>query len=199
MFLSINSVKKQSMKLKQILLSCCIIGIPVIANGQGFAIGKGASMITGLASFSSRGSATVNSSSESVTTITFSPSMDYFLFNHFFVGGGLSYSSQTQNGSNIAGMAIGPEIGYAFGKQDSKVFPYLNAGWNYLSSKIDEPYYSSSNLSGSDLSFGFGFIIPVKSHFGLVLQGKYDTINYSGSSQSVNVISLNFGVVGLLF
>ena len=187
------------MKLKQFVLGCCIIGIPVIANGQGFAIGKGASMITGMASFSNRGSATVNGSSESVTTITFTPSMDYFLFNHFFVGGGLSYSSQTQNSTNVTGLAFGPEIGYAFGKPDSKVFPYLNAGWNYLNSKVDESYYGSPNLSGSDLSFGFGFIIPVKSHFGLVLQGKYDTINYSGSSQSVNVISLNFGVVGLLF
>lgn len=186
------------MKLKQIVLGCCIVGLPIIANGQGFPIGKGASMITGLASFSSTSSST-SSGSGSVTTVTFSPSMDYFLFNHFFVGGGLSYSSQTQNSLNVTGTAIGPEIGYAFGKPDSKVFPYLNAGWNYLNSKVDESYYGSPNLSGSDLSFGFGFIIPVKSHFGLVLQGKYDSINYSGSSQSVNVISLNFGVVGLLF
>ena len=157
-------------------------------------------MITGLASFSSTKSGTgLGSESENFTALTFSPSMDYFLFNHFFVGGGLSYSSQTLSGSNVTGMSIGPEIGYAFGKQDSKVFPYLNAGWNYLNSKVDESYYGSPSLGGSDLSFGFGFIFPVKSHFGLVLQGKYDTINYSGSSQSVNVISLNFGVVGLLF
>jgi len=184
------------MKLKQFVLVCCIVGIPVIANGQGFAIGKGASMITGLTSFSSTSS---GSGSGSVTSITLSPSMDYFLFDHFFVGGGIGYSSQNSNGSNVTGFTIGPEIGYAFGKQDSKVYPFLNVGWNYLNNTVNASYYDNSNLTGSDLSFGFGFIIPVKSHFGLVLQGKYDTINYSGSTENVNVISLNFGVVGLLF
>jgi hypothetical protein len=188
------------MKLKQIVLGCCIVGFPLITNGQGFAIGKGASMITGLASFSSTSYGSVSGSeSESLTVVTFTPSIDYFLFNHFFVGGGLGYSSQNPNGTNMTVLAIGPEIGYAFGHQDSKVFPYLNAGWNYISNIVDESAFGKISSNGSGLSFGFGAIIPVKSHLGLVLEGKYNTINYSGSSQSVNVISLNFGVVGLLF
>ena len=200
----LTHLKNKSMKLKQFVLGCCIVGIPVIANGQGFAIGKGASMITGLASFSSTGSDKVagsesGSMSETVTTLTLTPSMDYFLFNNFFVGGGLGYSNQNSDVSNITELAIGPEIGYAFGNKDSKVFPYVNAGWNYISNKINQSSYSITSLSGSGVFFGFGAIFPVKSHIGLVLEGKYNTINYSGSTQNVNIFSLNFGVVGLLF
>ena len=70
------------MKLKSLLLICCIVGLHVVANGQGFAIGKGASMIMGTASFSSSSTGT---GSEETHTLSFSPSMDYFIFNHFFI------------------------------------------------------------------------------------------------------------------
>jgi outer membrane protein W len=192
------------MKLKNLLLICTILGLHVVAKGQGFAIGKGASMITGLASFSSSGSDNVSDSplgsmSQTVTALSFTPSIDYFIFNNFFVGGDLGYSNQNSSISKITELAIGPEIGYAFGHEDSKVFPYLNAGWNYINYKINETSISISSLSGSGVSFGFGVIVPVKSHIGLVLEGKYNIINYTESSQSVNVFSLNFGLVGLLF
>ena len=184
------------MKLKSLLLICCIVGLHVVANGQGFAIGKGASMIMGTASFSSSSTGT---GSEETHTLSFSPSMDYFIFNHFFIGGGLGYSSTTTMGSNVTNIAIGPEIGYATGNQDSRAYPFVNLGWNYLNSKIDASQFGPNGLSGSDISLGVGMIIPLKSHFGIVLQGKYDIVNYSGYDVKTNTISLNFGLVGLLF
>ena len=101
------------MNLKHTLLVCSIIGMHVVASGQESVIGKGSSMITGLASYTSTGS---TYASDRSTILTISPSMDYFILNHFFVGGGLSYSNQSLESYKITGLSIGPEIGYAFGK-----------------------------------------------------------------------------------
>jgi len=183
------------MKLKKVVLICSIIALHVVANGQGLAIGKGASMITGLASFTSTGS---GSGSVRTNVLTISPSMDYFILNHFFVGGGFSYSNQSMISSTITQLGIGPEIGYAFGNQDSKAFPYINAGWNYISTNFN-PSNGASSANGSGVSVGLGMIIPIKSHIGFVVEGKYNTFSFSEFNESENIISLNIGIVGLLF
>jgi len=170
--------------------------LSIKVHGQGFAIGRGATMITGLASFTSTG---YSSGSDHTSVLTITPSINYFILDHFFIGGGFSYSNQSLNSGNITGLAIGPEIGYAFGKQDSKAFPYINAGWNFQSTKFDQSFYGLTDNNGSGVCFGLGMIIPLRSHVGFVLEGKYNKLNYSELNESVDVISLNFGIVGLLF
>ncbi|MDD4972197.1 MAG: outer membrane beta-barrel protein [Paludibacter sp.] len=191
------------MKLKKVILICSIIGLHVVAYGQELTIGKGTSMISGKASFSNTGYSSANATgSTSFTELTLSPSGDYFIVDHLFVGAGLSYLGTNTNGFKTTKLGIGPEIGYAFGNQDSKLFPYINAGWNYLKSTMDFSYFgtnATNNSSANGISFGIGVIVPVKTHIGLVLEGKYNNFNYSNSNEIDNVISVNFGIVGLLF
>ena len=117
-----------------------------------------------------------------------------------FLLSGISYENQTNaltsDYSNTL-FAIGPEIGYALGSQNSTSFQYVNVGWNYQKNSLN--YNGNSSVSGSGLSVGLGLIIPLKSHFGFVVEGKYKTLNYSVSDFKNNTISLNLGFVGLLF
>lgn len=187
------------MKFKKVALICSIIGLHVVANGQESAVGKGAFMISGMASFSSTG---YSSGSNHKTELTLSPSGDYFIMDHLFVGTGLSYSDSRIDGYKSTLLGIGPQIGYAFGNKDSKLFPYVNAGWNYLNNKMEVSILGSdgsTNFSSNGISLGIGVIVPVKKYIGLVFEGKYNRFNYSDSSESENKISINFGVVGLLF
>jgi len=74
------------MKFKSFFLFCSVVGICGVTNGQGFALGKGASMITGTGSISSSSSSYgSNTETERISFITISPSIDYFIFDHLFV------------------------------------------------------------------------------------------------------------------
>jgi hypothetical protein len=195
------------MNLKHTLLVCSMIGMHVVASGQESAIGKGASLIKGLAGFTSTG---YGPNIKRSNVLTISPAMDYFLLDHFFVGGALNYENTNSESFNTSMFGIGPEIGYAFGSQTSIVFPYLTAGWNFQKSKTDFLISNSTittNNSGNGISLGLGVIIPVKSHLGIVVEGKYNMYSFSNTnnlsinktSDNSNVISFNFGIVGMLF
>jgi len=187
-----NTYTTQKMKIKNLLLLLSIIGLHLIGNAQENVIRKGTKMITGLGSFSSTGS---GSNSNRLSSGTLSGSYDSFYKDHMFIGVNLSGLYQNMNSYNFATVALGPEIGYVFGNQDSKVFPYIVGGCGIEVSDSGNTIYAD----GINLSLGLGVIIPIQKNFGFVIQGKYDNLKNINSDSNSNAISLNFGFIGLLF
>lgn len=192
------------MKIKFILIAICLSGLSSTVIAQKYAIDKKATIITGSGIFTSQGGDLFeDNDGNKATTFTFTPNINHFITKNFFIGGSLEFSTESQGDYNSNGIGFGPQIGYAFGGPQSKVFPYLDLGVRYYKMNTD---YGSGNyyqFSGSDISLGFGLIVPVKAHIGLIFEGGYHMLDLkdkdSNESYSGNIFSIGVGIAGLLF
>jgi hypothetical protein len=188
--------KKEKMKLSQLFLICGIVFIQFGAFGQEYSFGKGTSMISGMGNFSCL---KANSDSKFVTEITLTPSYNYFLFRNFFVGAGMSYKYQNLNDPTTGSIVLGPHIGYTFGNEYSSAIPYLNLGLSYQLNSYDFESSWDVAFQGRCISYALGVIIPIKSHLGVAIEGKYNAINFKAVNLKAGEVSLNFGLVGMIF
>lgn len=166
---------------------------------QEYAIDKNSIMFSGTGSFSSFGGDfyEVNDNNR-LTSITFSPSINYFIMEGIFLGGGLGYSRLSQGDESISSVSIGPNLGYAFGNSQSKLYPYLASGFRYNSNSVGD-----DSISGTTISVGCGLIILGSKNVGIVIEATYNIIDLkkkdANESVSGNIFSLGFGVAGFLF
>lgn len=194
------------MNFKIFLVSVCF-GISSIVSGQNSPIAKKATIISGSASIVNQGGDLFETSdAKHATRITFAPAFNYFITNNFFIGGGLDCSSEKQGDYSTSAFGIGPQIGYAFGNSTSKVYPYIDLGIRYYRTKVDVNGYfglTPVKLTGSEISLGFGIIVPVKNHIGLIFEGEYQKMKLKNKQYSVNdsgdILSFGVGLAGLLF
>jgi hypothetical protein len=192
------------MKIKTILFVICFIGLSSIVSAQQYAIDKKATIISGSASFISQGGDLyADGDGNNATTFTFTPVVNHFVTKNLFVGGSMEFSTEGQGDYKSNGIGIGPQIGYAFGGPQNKAYPYIDLAILYYS--MNESYGGSSNYhyGGSDIAFGFGVIVPVRDHIGLIFEGGYQLLNLknkdSEDSYSGNIFSIGVGLAGLLF
>jgi hypothetical protein len=194
------------MNFKIFLLSVCF-GISSIVSGQHSAIDKKATIISGSASIVNQGGGLFETSDgKHATSITFAPAFNHFITNNFFIGGGIYSSSEKQGDYSTSAFGIGPQIGYAFGNSTSKVYPYIDLGIRYYKTKVNvDGYYGLTpiRLTGSEISMGFGIIVPVKYHIGLIFEGEYQKMKLKNKQYSINdsgdILSFRVGIAGLLF
>jgi outer membrane protein W len=177
---------------------------------QEYAVDKGSWMISGRLNYSVEGSDLFKSNSDRTTSVKFMPAVEYFVAPHFFIGERLSYSYSTFtryyysrgeteiHTSSYSTFAIGPIVGYAFGKADSKVYPYLTSGIFYVSSGFNSNNSSSSD-SGKEFIIGGGIIFPAKEHLGILMEAEYHITNLNNGSRDQSSVSLNIGIAGLLY
>jgi len=198
------------MRIRNLVLLFILIGLHGIVKGQdGIAngqegIGRGTKMILGLGSFSSSVSSEVNTWDSNATnhlnSLSLSVSYDRFSTDHLFVGVGLSGMYQSTGSAKTGIYAIAPEVGYAFGNHDSTVHPYIVGGCGVeLINTGDDIDYDNTFGCGLSWSIGMGLIIPLQKNFGLVIESKYNNMNYLSSEPAMNTFSINFGFEGLLF
>lgn len=139
------------------LIAFILIGVNLVLCGQEYAIDKGASFIAGMGSFVSEGGDLFKESgSGRTTTVTFSPSYNYYVTSNVFLGGGLEWSN-TSGGESANSIGIGPQIGFAIGNSKSTVYPYFAVGVRYYNVTI-----GNSNSWGTGVNFGVGILIPLK-------------------------------------
>lgn len=191
------------MKTKCMLLIFCS-GLFLNFAAQQYAIDKKATIISGMGIFSSQsGDLFEDTNGNGYTTVTFNPTVNHFVTKNFFLGGGFEISTESQGTYHSNAIGIGPQLGYALGGPNSLVYPYLDLGISYYLMNADYGMNDNYHISGSDIAFGFGVIVPVKSHIGLIFEGGYHSINLkdkdSNQSYSGNIFSLGLGVAGLLF
>jgi hypothetical protein len=170
---------------------------------QEYAVDKGATFISGVASFTSQGGELFKDyDGNNASTFNLSPSVNYFVAKNFFVGGGLEFAHEKQGDYKTNSIGIGPQIGYAFGNENSTAFPYFDVGLRYYGMNID---YGSDNSegSGTDIFFGAGIVVPVKSHLGITIEAGYHMMDIkekeTDTSYSGNIFAIGIGIVGLLF
>ena len=192
------------MKIKIILFVICFSGLSSTVSAQQYAIDKKATIISGSGSFMSQGGDLFEDiDGNKATTFTFTPNINHFITKNFFIGGSLEFSTKSQGDYNSNGIGIGPQIGYAFGGPQSKAFPYLDLGIRYYLMNTDYGSGDDILFSGSDISLGFGVIVPIKAHIGLIFEGGYRMMDLkdkdSNDSYSGNIFSIGVGIAGLLF
>lgn len=192
------------MKIKIILIVICFSGLSSIVSAQQYAIDKKATIISGSGSFMSQGGDLFEDiDGNKATTFTFTPNINHFITKNFFIGGSLEFSTESQGDYKSNGIGIGPQIGYAFGGPQSKAFPYFDLGIRYYIMNADYGSGDYIQFSGSDISLGFGVIVPIKAHIGFIFEGGYHMMDLkdkdSNDSYSGNIFSIGVGIAGLLF
>ena len=191
------------MKTRLSLTVLFILFLLNVGFTQEYAVDKGATMIAGSVSFSSSGGELFEDyDGNSDNVFSLSPTINYFVGKNFFIGGGLEFSTETQGDYKSNSIGVGPQIGYAFGNQESKVFPFVDLGLRYYGMSVD---YGSGNSEGSgrDIFLGAGMIFPVRSHLGLTFEAGYHMLNIKekdyDENYSGNVLGISIGIVGLLY
>ncbi|MBS0010411.1 MAG: hypothetical protein KFF49_03320 [Bacteroidales bacterium] len=192
------------MKKIKILTIICLSILSSTISAQQYAIDKKATIILGSGSFMSQGGDLFEDlDGNKATAFTFTPSIYHFITKNFYIGGSLEFTTESQGDYSFNGVGIGPGIGYAIGGPQSQVFPYFELGMLYYKMNADYGTGDDSQFAGSDIYLGFGVIIPIKEHIGLIFGSAYHMIdlkdkdfddNYSG-----NVFSIAVGIAGLIF
>jgi len=191
------------MKSKHVSLILAFLVIGNFVWAQEYAVDKKAIMISGVASFNSQsGELFEDSENNKATTFNLSPSVNYFLVKNFFAGGGMTFNSETQGDYKSSTLAFGPQVGYAFGKAESNVFPYIDFGLRCYFFGYD--YNGNTyNLMGSSSFVGAGIIFALKSHIGITLEGNYNMVDLEEKDGDVtysgNTFTIGIGITGLFF
>jgi len=174
-----------------------------IVNGQQYVVDKKATIISGSASFMSQGGDLYEVDGNNATTFTFAPNINHFITKNIFIGGSLEFTTESQGDYKSNGIGIGPQIGLALGGSQNKVFPYFDLGIRYYRMKSDYSSDFDIQFSGSDISLGFGIIVPVKAHIGLIFEGGYHMQDLKAKdydeSYSGKIFSIGIGIAGLIF
>ena len=185
---------------KVIILLLLIFSGSSLVYSQDYTIDKGAIIISGIGSFSSRGGELFEDfEGNRLTTIMLMPTINYFVASHLFIGGGVAFTRQSQGDDSQSKIGIGPTLGYAIGQAESKNYPYLAAGIRYYSLG----FVFGESMSGTDIVIGAGLIATVTENLGIIIEAGYHIMNlkYENSikSESGNIISVGVGVAGLIF
>jgi hypothetical protein len=186
--------------MKKIILSILLLLFSAtFAFSQDYAVDKGAFILSGTGGFLSQGGDLYEDLEENrLSTFTLTSAVNYFIVRNVFIGAGLSYNRMAQGDASVSTIGIGPTVGYAFGKTESKSNPYIAASIQLYSLGTD-----GDTTSGTDISIGAGMIFSIKEHLGLIIEAGYHFQNLKNEawpeSISGNIFSISIGIAGLLF
>lgn len=197
---------------KSVLLVLAFLLSFSYAFSQNYPVDKGATIISGMASFSSLG---YEDADNRITTIALLPMLNYFVAPNVFLGGVAELNRTSYGNDSQSSFAIGPSLGYAIGNEKSTAFPYIGVGFRYGKSSKSEVLISKgySNIwfattrryeaSRTDIVIGGGIIVPAKKHIGIIIDAGYHIMStkpeYAYESYSSNLFSIDIGFAGLLF
>lgn len=172
--------------MKRIVLSVLLFSfIATLAFSQEHAVDKGAFIISGTANFNSSGGDLF----QELTMIGLMSSNAYFFTPNVFIGSKLGVEWDFDEYFRLA---VGPQLGLAAGKAQSKINPYISAGIQFL--HIADTFYSET---GTNINIAAGMIISIKKHLGLVVEAGVDLTHLDGTSG--HVIYAGVGIAGLFF
>ena len=98
------------------------------AQEEKYATGKGSMLISGSLSFY-----TQVSPSDGSTLMSISPSLLYFFMNKLGAGPDLSMAYISMGGVSQTAFGAGLKLGYFFAKPETKLLPFVGAGFKYIS------------------------------------------------------------------
>jgi outer membrane protein W len=184
---------------KIILISLVLLLFHSFAFSQDFAVDKGSILFAGTASFStSGGDLFENADEDRMMSMSIEPSVSYFVIQNVGVGLRASYSRDSQGDYSSSAMGVGPSLAYFLGDAESNMFPFLGAGFLYLST-TDDDY----TLSGTDIAVVAGVLVPVKKNLGIMIDAGYHMMSLKhedwDEAESGNMIMVGIGIAGILY
>jgi hypothetical protein len=160
------------------------------------ATSKGASLVSGMLSFSSQGGDLYSWEDDRLTTIAIVPSYFYFVAPGMGIGGDISYNRMSQGDHSLTNLGIGPKIGY-FIDSGSPSIPYIAGGINYLSIGDED-----DSESGWRFKFGGGVLIR-QGHLAVAIEADYfmDRFTFEEADKATtgNAIIVAVGLAGFLY
>jgi len=197
-----------------VFITVILFLISIKGCSQEYLADRGSLIISGRFNFSVEGSDLFESNSDRTTSVRFMPAVEYFILPHFFIGERLAYTYSAYKyytyfhyysdlkkefqTNSYSTLAIGPTLGYAFGKADSKAYPYLTSGILFVSSGFNSDNSGRSD-SGKEFIIGGGIIFPAKEHLGILMEAEYHITNLNNGGRDQSSVSLNIGIAGLLY
>jgi hypothetical protein len=168
-----------------------------------FAVDKGSNMFSFTAGFINAGGELYeNSKGNSSTIILVMPSWAHFVQSNLGFGGDLLLMHQTQGESGITTLGVGPKAVYFFGREESKIYPFLTLGVYYISNTQEYGSFDFT-VSGTRLKFGGGTNFLVSPHLGILMEVSYNLDNLKAEnakeSQSGNMLIVSIGLAGFSF
>ncbi len=186
--------------MKKIILSILLLSfITTFAFSQDFAVDKGGFILSGTGGFISQGGDLYEDfDGNRLSTFSLTSTVNYFVVRNVFIGAGLAYTRISQGEDSISTIGIGPTVGYALGKAESKSYPYVAASIHFYSIGTD-----GETVSGTNIFISAGMIFSIKKHLGLILEVGYNFQNLKHEdwveSMSGNAITISIGIAGLIF
>jgi hypothetical protein len=190
--------------MKKIILSILLLSFcATFAFSQDYAVDKGSFWLTGMASFASQGGDLYKDAEDNrITTFSLAPNVSYFVARNVFIGAGITWTRTSQGDYSEHIFGIGPHVGYAFGNAESKVYPYIGAGFQFGSGGESWDGFDYK-ITGTQITIGAGVILPVKEHFAVVIEIGYIFHSMKGEDwderESGNILAIGIGLAGFIF
>lgn len=184
----------------KIILSILILSfIATFAFSQDFAVDKGGFILSGTGGFISQGGDLYEDfDGNRVSTFSLTSTVNYFVVRNVFIGAGLAYTRISRGDDSMSTIGIGPTVGYALGKAESKSYPYIATSIHFYSIGTD-----GETVSGTNIFISAGMIFSIKKHLGLILEIGYNFQNLKhedwAESMSGNAFTISIGIAGLIF
>lgn len=188
------------MKWKTFVLTLGTLSVLLLSIGTADAhVRKATWLLQGTAAFSSSSGDLYGN--ESLTTISLSPTVHYFIINKLAVGGKLDVVSRSQGNNSNSSLFIGPSVRYFFARDmDATVNPYLG-GAILLRSMSSETTVGNttfkSDASGSSIQIAAGLAWFLKEHLALTPELSINLESLEGNSGTT--IMLGVGLAGFLY
>ena len=185
------------MKQKITLLAMVTLFFQInLLTAQSPATSKGASIVSGMFSFTSQGGDLYsNFNDDPVNTIMFVPSYYHLVADKLGVGGDLSFTRTSQGDFSFNTFGFGPKVAYFF-DSGSNTIPFAGGGVNYIS--IGD---GDESEGGFAVKLGGGVIVR-KGHLGLSIEAGWLRESYSpdgGDNISGNTIFIGASFLGFLY
>jgi hypothetical protein len=199
-----------SAKRNALILGCALIAtLSSTARSGDYFTDQGSIWAGGAFSFSSE---SVRSENNPMTLVMLSPVVRFFPGQFLLVSPAFSWdvmSSKSNDGSSSSSgsFSIGPQVGFAFGK-NIPVIPYVISGMSYSHGYYSDSYsagtFSQTTTGGSDgysvPIFG-GIMIPLVDGMGIQVETGF-TYNHSrdyttGDLSDMSTFSISVGVCGV--
>ena len=186
--------------MKKIILAILLLSFSAtFVFSQDYAVDKGGFILSGTGSFISQGGDLYEDWEDNrLSTFSLTSAVNYFIVRNVFIGAGLAYTRVSQGDDSMSTIGIGPTMGYALGKAESKSYPYIATSIHFYSIGFD-----GETTSGTNIFIGAGMIFSIKKHLGLILEIGYNFQNLKhedwDESMSGNAFSVSIGIAGLIF
>jgi len=172
-----------------------------VAARTSFAVDRGSLGISGMASIRvADGKLYEDTAGDPLVSLSFMPSIFYFIAPNLAVGGDLVLEHTFQGDDSASMYGIGPGILYAFGNAESSTYPYIGASFAHVTYENS----ISGEVDGRQIRLGGGlFILPSsQQHIGLRLEAGVTYVGVAPEHEKSTygtTFRISVGLVGFMF